>query len=155
MKTFNAVFLIDNEAVFKIPFVDKKDIAYSVYLKNPDIIDVNHFIFEPKAGDYWDKESELLIPNYVKRNKRIHLKTDQEKEEMYYFAYVDKEGTVLLRQSWLNNGSPSQNYIISIFKNNPDIILQEVEDDFYNDEEIELESNKTITSTNINNIIKY
>jgi hypothetical protein len=137
MKTFNAIFLIDGEVVFKIPFIDKKNIAYQVYSQNADIVDVNHFVFEPKAGDYWDKETGLLVPNYIKRNKKIYLKTDEEKENMYYFAYIDKEGTVLLRQSWLNNGSSNQDYVISVFKNNPDITLEEVEDDFYDDEELE------------------
>jgi hypothetical protein len=145
MKTFSAVFSIDKEVVFKIPFVDKKNIAYSVYLQNADIVDVNHFIFEPKSGDYWDKDTGLLVPNYIKRNKKIELKTEEQKQNLYYFAYIDKEGNVLLRQSWLNNGSPNQDYVISVFKNNPDITLEEVEDDFYDDEELE----KSVTRSKI------
>jgi hypothetical protein len=145
MKTFEAVFSIDGEVVFKIPFVDKKNIAYEVYSKNCEIIDVNHFIFEPKSGDYWDKESGLLIPNYIKRNKKIELKTEEQKQDWYYFAYIDKDGNVLLRQSWFNDGSLNQDYVISIFKNNPDIIIEEIEDNFYDDEELE----KSITRSKI------
>jgi hypothetical protein len=137
MKTFNAKFSINDETVFVIPFVDKKNLTYQVYLQNPDIVDVNHFIFEPKSGDYWDKETALLIPNYIKRNKKIELKSEEQKQNWYYFAYIDKNGNVLLRQSWLDDGSDRQNYIISVFKNNPDITLEEVEDDFYEDEELE------------------
>jgi hypothetical protein len=145
MKTFNATFSINGEIAFVIPFIDKKNLSYEVYLKNADIVDVNHFIFEPKAGDYWDKETGLLIPNYVKRNKKIELKTEEQKQNLYYFAYVDKEGNVLLRQSWFDNGSEGQDYVISVFKNNPDITLEEVEDDFYDDEELE----KSVTRSKI------
>jgi hypothetical protein len=137
MKTFNAKFSIDGEDVFVVPFIDKKNPSYQVYLQNADIVDVNYFIFAPKAGDYWDKETGLLIPNYIKRNKRVELKSEDQKQNWYYFAYVDKDGNVLLRQSWLDDGSDRQNYIISVFKNNPDITLEEVEDDFYDDEELE------------------
>jgi len=145
MKTYNAVFLIDKEVVFKIPFIDKKSISYEVYKQNSDIVDVNHFVFEAKTGDYWDKKSGLLIPNYIKRNKNIELKTEDEKYNWYHFAYIDKEGNVLLRQTWLNDGSDSQNYVISVFKNNPDISLEEVENNFYDDEELE----KSVTRSKI------
>jgi hypothetical protein len=137
MKTFTAKFSIDDETVFVIPFIDKENLSYQVYLQNPDIVDVSHFIFEPKAGDYWDKETALLIPNYIKRNKKIELKSEEQKQNWQYFAYIDKDGNVLLRQSWLNDGSDRQNYIISVFKNNPDITLEEDEDNFYDDEELE------------------
>jgi hypothetical protein len=137
MKTFNAKFSIDDETVFVIPFVDKENLTYQVYLQNPDIVDVNHFIFEAKAGDYWDKETSMLIPNYIKRNKKIDLKSEEQKQNWHHFAYIDKDGNVLLRQSWLNDGSDRQNYIISVFKNNPDITVEEAKDNFYDDEELE------------------
>jgi len=145
VKTFNAIFSIDNEIALVIPFVDKKNISYQVYLNNADIVDVNHFIFEPKTGDYWDKETGLLIPNYIKRNKKVELKSEEQKQNWYYFAYIDKDGNVLLRQSWLDDGSEGQDYVISVFKNNPDITLEESKDDFYDDEELE----KSVTKSKI------
>jgi len=147
METISAFLTIENEVVYVFPYVDKNSYLYKVFLLKPQIININNSKFVPRKDDIWDRSTKTLISNHKKRKEDILLKNQNDLNNWIYFGYIDKKGKVLLITKWYHDESDRQNYIISVFNNNPIINIKKDDDGFYDDEKIELENNKNIVST--------
>jgi hypothetical protein len=140
MLVINVELTIEDELLFQFQ-VDKNTYQYEVFSSDPEIVNVNSSDFVPRKGDFWDKSTNTLISKHEERKQEIIMKDEEDLNNWVYFAYIDKDSNVLLITKWYLDDSDMQNYIISVFNNSPKVTIKEYDDDFYDDDELELEIN--------------
>ena len=124
MEYVTAVFSLNDEDILEQGNIKKNSKLHKSLLKNINFFDVNYYLFVPKVGDFWDKETLMLIPNYTKRKRSISLKTHDELIDWYYFIGVDNIGNVVSVINFANPENEDTKYVVSAFRQNPKVRIK-------------------------------
>lgn len=119
------VFYSNSKEFFRYTKIKNNSNAYKSIYSGVKIYDVNSYLFAPKQWDFWDKETNMLIPNFLKRKRQMSLKTHDEIINWYYLICSDEHGNIPLVIKYPNSGDAESMENIWLFLSSPDIKIEE------------------------------
>lgn len=128
MKKVNINFSIDSKDFYTCENISLSDEIYDALYSNVKVYDVSTYLFIPDVWDYWDDQTKMLIPNYIKRKRTIRLKTHDEIINWNYFICANKNSDIAYIIKYLNNNTDEDRYNISILAGNPKFKLELLSD---------------------------
>lgn len=128
MKNIDITFSIESKGSYVCRNITVNDKVYEALSSNIKVYDVSTYLFVPDIWDFWDDETKMLIPNYIKRKKTIRLKTHDEVINWNYFICANKNSDIAYVVKYLNKNTDEDRYNISILADNPKFKLDLLND---------------------------